>query len=62
MREYREINRLNWNDRTAIHAKSKFYDVEAFLADGAPRIGLDQVELGDVAGPEFDSKSAILGT
>lgn len=48
MRQYREINRLNWNGRTAIH--SKFYNVDAFLADNAPRIGLDQEELGDVAG------------
>ena len=50
MRQYRDLNRLNWNDRTEIHAKSKFYDVDAFLADDAPRIGLDQEELGDVAG------------
>jgi len=50
MRHYRDINRLNWNDRTAVHAKSKFYNVDAFLADDAPRIGLDQAELGDVTG------------
>ena len=48
--EYRNINRLNWNDRTAIHAKSKFYDVDSFLSEGTPRFGLDQEELGDVAG------------
>lgn len=50
MDQYRIINRLNWNDRTAIHAKSSFYHVEAFLSDEQPRIGLDQEELGDVSG------------
>jgi len=49
-RDKQDINRLNWNDRTAIHANSKFYDVDAFLSDKNPRIGLDQEELGDVAG------------
>jgi SAM-dependent methyltransferase len=44
------MNRLNWNDRTAIHAKSKFYNIDAFWAGKSSLSGLDQAELGDVAG------------
>jgi 2-polyprenyl-3-methyl-5-hydroxy-6-metoxy-1,4-benzoquinol methylase len=46
---YRDMNRLNWNDRTAVHAKSKFYNIDAFLAGKSSLSGLDQAELGDVA-------------
>jgi SAM-dependent methyltransferase len=43
-------NRANWNERVAIHAKSRFYDVEGWLRD-APGPPLREVEaIGDVAG------------
>jgi SAM-dependent methyltransferase len=48
--EWAEANRANWDERVAIHAASRFYDVEGWLAgDRMPR----QWELdviGDVAG------------
>jgi len=50
MTNYRDANRLNWNDRTAIHAKSAFYDIDAFIAGNNCLPELDQAELGDVAG------------
>ncbi|WP_020615517.1 class I SAM-dependent methyltransferase [Paenibacillus daejeonensis] len=50
MTNYRHMNRLNWNDRTRIHAKSKFYDVEAFVSGDTKLSELDQAELGSVAG------------
>ncbi|MBD2869311.1 class I SAM-dependent methyltransferase [Paenibacillus sp. IB182493] len=50
MTDYREINRLNWNDRTAVHAKSAFYNVEAFVAGEGSLPELDLTELGSVAG------------
>ena len=34
-----EINRQSWEDRTAVHLKSKFYDLEAFKKH------LDQLEV-----------------
>ncbi|WP_155971896.1 class I SAM-dependent methyltransferase [Paenibacillus sp. Soil522] len=50
MTNYRDMNRLNWNDRTAIHAKSAFYNIDAFLAGKSSLSELDQTELGNVAG------------
>ncbi|MCM3747914.1 class I SAM-dependent methyltransferase [Paenibacillus pasadenensis] len=50
MAHYSDINRLNWNDRTAVHAKSAFYNIEAFLAGENSLPELDREELGDVAG------------
>ncbi len=43
-------NRENWNDRTAVHLASQFYDVEGWLrAPKQPR-ALEFEALGDVAG------------
>lgn len=50
MTSNQDMNRLNWNDRTAIHAKSAFYDVDAFLAGQNSLSQLDLAEVGDVAG------------
>lgn len=44
------VNRLSWEERTAIHLASSFYDVEGWLSAGA---GPDQREaalVGDVSG------------
>jgi SAM-dependent methyltransferase len=45
---YIDMNRLNWNERTAIHAKSDFYNIDDFLAEKSSLS--DKTELGDVAG------------
>ncbi|MDH6679381.1 SAM-dependent methyltransferase [Rhodococcus sp. LBL1] len=39
-------NRANWNDRADVHARSKMYDVEGFLAD---RGTISQVVLNDLS-------------
>ncbi|HVA52961.1 MAG TPA: class I SAM-dependent methyltransferase [Acidimicrobiales bacterium] len=45
-----ESNRENWDERVAIHARSRFYDVDGWLRD-APGPDANELEaLGDVAG------------
>ena len=49
---YFEKNRLNWNDRAAIHVKDEAggYRVQAFL-DGADNLhDIEHAEIGDVKG------------
>lgn len=41
-KDYLEINRLSWNNRTEAHLKSEFYDLEGFLKG---KSSLNQVEL-----------------
>lgn len=45
-----EINRTNWNERTPIHAASKFYDVDGFKGGRITLNKVEQEELGDVSG------------
>ncbi len=48
--DYLEINRRAWNWKTGLHCKSRFYDVDGFLAG---RNSLNEIEtniLGDVRG------------
>ncbi len=50
MDERIQTNRINWNERTPVHATSEFYDVEGFRSG---RNTLDEIvlrELGDVSG------------
>jgi 2-polyprenyl-3-methyl-5-hydroxy-6-metoxy-1,4-benzoquinol methylase len=45
-----EANRANWNERVAVHTRSRFYDVEGWLRD-APGPPSREIEtLGDVKG------------
>ena len=50
VREYMESNRRNWNQRTPIHAKSDFYDVEGFKAGRSTLTSIEREELGDGGG------------
>ena len=50
MNNYRDTNRLNWNDRTAVHSKSAFYNIDAFLAGQNSLSEVELTELGAVAG------------
>lgn len=46
-------NRVNWDQRTAVHLTSTAYPVEEFVADPgriSPTVAYDRVDLGDVAG------------
>lgn len=47
---YLEINRKGWNQRTAIHVGSKFYDVDSFKAGQCTLPEIDLQDVGDVAG------------
>ncbi len=48
--DWLEVNRANWDDRTAVHAESDFYDLAGFR-DGASTLRPFEItELGDVAG------------
>ncbi|KAA3646208.1 MAG: class I SAM-dependent methyltransferase [Chloroflexi bacterium] len=50
MDKYRRANQNLWNEKTAIHAKSDFYDVEAFKAGKSRLNHIELEELGDVNG------------
>ncbi len=45
-----ETNRINWNERTAGHAASDFYDVAGFKAGNIALKDIEREEVGDVAG------------
>jgi 2-polyprenyl-3-methyl-5-hydroxy-6-metoxy-1,4-benzoquinol methylase len=47
---YAEVNRRRWNELTAIHEHSDFYDVAGFKAGKSSLRPLEEAELGDVAG------------
>lgn len=48
--KYREINRVNWDERVPVHMTSEMYDVEGFMAGQNPLPQLQIDELGDVRG------------
>ena len=50
MEEYVRSNRRLWNDWTAIHENSAFYDVEGFKSGRSSLSPLELAELGDVSG------------
>lgn len=49
-----EINRAAWDQRTALHLKSEFYDLESFRAG---RCSLNSIELETL--PEVEGKSLV---
>lgn len=50
MDEHLEANRANWDDRTAIHVGSQFYDVDGWLRDGRGPPEREVEALGDLTG------------
>ncbi len=50
MDEYRQANQALWDEWTDIHAESKYYDLESFMAGKSSLKALDIVEVGAVAG------------
>jgi 2-polyprenyl-3-methyl-5-hydroxy-6-metoxy-1,4-benzoquinol methylase len=50
MRDLIETNRRQWDERTAIHVGSSFYDVESFKAGRCSLHPVEVAELGDVEG------------
>ncbi|MYC28750.1 MAG: class I SAM-dependent methyltransferase [Chloroflexi bacterium] len=45
-----EVNRINWDERTPVHAASDFYDVESFRKGRITLADVERQEVGDVAG------------
>lgn len=50
MDEHLEANRENWDDRTAVHLRSRFYDLEGWLSEGRGPQPREVEALGDVTG------------
>ena len=49
-KRYMDSNRRTWNERTPVHARSGFYDVEGFKRGKLTLTPLEREELGDVTG------------
>jgi len=47
---WREANRANWDERTPIHARSEFYDLDGFVAGRDSLRPFEPAELGPVEG------------
>ena len=50
MDEYLEKNKELWNELTAIHAGSEFYDVDGFKRGKCSLSSIELEEIGDVSG------------
>jgi SAM-dependent methyltransferase len=50
MDPYTKANLANWNERTGIHARSAYYDVQGFKAGKSTLRSLELEEVGDVDG------------
>ena len=48
--DYLVVNRLNWDERVAVHVASGFYGVERFLEGEDHLHGFESEELGDLTG------------
>ena len=49
-KNYLEINRKAWNNRTDVHIKSEFYDLDGFLAGKSSLNDIERHLLGDIKG------------
>lgn len=57
------VNREHWDDRTGVHARSRYYDLAGVVARGpAPIAGPDEDEVGPVAGRRLLHLHCHLGT
>ncbi|MBP1990996.1 class I SAM-dependent methyltransferase [Paenibacillus eucommiae] len=50
MDSYRKENQKNWNDRTKLHEKSSFYDLDTFISGRSSLLSVELNELGDLSG------------
>lgn len=60
-RTYYDTNRRNWNERTAIHARSQSYDLAGFRAGRSSLLPIELAEVGDVAGKSLLHLQCHLG-
>jgi SAM-dependent methyltransferase len=61
MQTYYDTNRQNWNERAAIHARSRFYDLDGFRAGRNALLPIERAEVGDVAGKSLLHLQSHLG-
>ena len=47
---YIEINKQSWNNRTDVHVKSDFYDLDGFMKGKSSLNSIELELLGDVSG------------
>jgi SAM-dependent methyltransferase len=52
-KKYFDMNRDSWNQRTLVHEKSKFYDLESFRKGRCSLMPIEREELGDVRGKDL---------
>lgn len=50
MKNYLEINKNSWNNRTAVHLESEFYDVKSFLEGKSSLNSIELDLLGNIEG------------
>ncbi len=50
---YVDINRQSWNDRTAVHTQSSFYNMDAFLNGQTSLKEIELALLGNIAGKKI---------
>ncbi len=62
MSDYLQVNRANWDDRVPIHASSKFYDVDAYVAHPPRPQPWETQFLGDVTGLNVVHLQCHIGT
>lgn len=60
-KKYNQANSLNWDQRTKVHIKSKFYNLENFRKDPHRVKRIDQELLGEVAGKKILHLACHLG-
>src|SRR4051794_17090019 len=53
MDEFRQANRVLWDEWTGVHLGSAFYDVEGFKRGGSRLRQYELEEVGDVAGKDL---------
>jgi hypothetical protein len=63
--EFRQTNRIHWDERTHIHAASRLYDIDSYLADPnkiSEVVRFDLVDLGNVSGATLLHLQCHIGT
>jgi SAM-dependent methyltransferase len=62
MENWLAANQANWDDRAAIHVRSKFYDIDGWLRDEPGPTALERSALGDTEGLSLVHLQCHIGT
>jgi 2-polyprenyl-3-methyl-5-hydroxy-6-metoxy-1,4-benzoquinol methylase len=63
--EFRQVNQVHWNERTHIHAASRLYDIDSYIADPhkiSDVVQFDAADLGNVRGYTLLHLQCHIGT